>query len=317
MTPDRPSAPLPSTWQVCRRAWVLSRTIYVGSPRTFKHNLRWAVTVAARQALSRPWFETLATEEMAPFVHANPRLAFSPLGSYLSRTWNWDQRTKVLLDTYEFINNMGGRLKEAMLRPGGLVLARSELGKGLEARIRLGLDNKFRKEGEVAVFFELAPVPGPVAGMAFALEHRQRSADGGAVWPVEAAVWQPPIGRLYVRHLLDADRYEVELCFATGHSPTGSVDYAQLARITRWQAGPYFGGGIDCAKGQRDHTGAGGMVVRWMAYDNDLAAFVRLWADDRTTVGAWALQAAAVAGLDAGDASRLLRVMAAAKGGAS
>ena len=148
-------------------------------------------------------------------------------------------------------------------------------------------------------------------------QHRQRSADGGAVWPVEAAEWQPPIGRLYVRHLLDADRYEVELCFATGHSPTGSVDYAQLARITRWQAGPYFGGGIDCAKGQRDHTGAGGMVVRWMAYDNDLAAFVRLWADDRTTVGAWALQAAAVAGLDAGDASRLLRVMAAAKGGAS
>ena len=175
MTPDRPSAPLPSTWQVCRRAWVLSRTIYVGSPRTFKHNLRWAVTVAARQALSRPWFETLATEEMAPFVHANPRLAFSPLGSYLSRTWNWDQRTKVLLDTYEFINNMGGRLKEAMLRPGGLVLARSELGKGLEARIRLGLDNKFRKEGEVAVFFELAPFPGPVAGMAFSLEHREGS----------------------------------------------------------------------------------------------------------------------------------------------
>jgi uncharacterized protein VirK/YbjX len=46
-----------------------------------------------------------------------------------------------------------------------------DLGKGLEARIRVGHDPKFRKEGELAIFFEMPPYEGPVVGMALSLEH--------------------------------------------------------------------------------------------------------------------------------------------------
>jgi len=169
------SAPLSTTWKVSRRAWALSHEAYQPNRRKFKRNLRLAVTAAIRQAVTRPWFEFLATPEMVPYVHANPRLAFRPMNTYLSKGWNWDRRTKVILETYEFINAMEGKLKEAMTLPRGITLASVALGKGQEARFRLGFDAKFRKEGEICLFLELAPYEGDVTGMAISLEHLQGS----------------------------------------------------------------------------------------------------------------------------------------------
>jgi len=166
---------LTSTWKVSRRAWSLSHEMYKANRRKFKRNLRWAVTAAVRQAVTRPWFEFLATNGMAPFVHANPRLAFRPMNTYMSKAWSWERRTKVVLETYEFINSMNGVLREAMLRPEGRILAAVDLGKGLEARFRLGFDPKFRKEGELCLFLELSAYEGPVMGMALALEHLANS----------------------------------------------------------------------------------------------------------------------------------------------
>jgi len=34
--------------------------MYQGNPRKFKRNLRWALTVAVRRAVTQPWFERLA-----------------------------------------------------------------------------------------------------------------------------------------------------------------------------------------------------------------------------------------------------------------
>jgi uncharacterized protein len=166
---------LTSTWKVSRRAWSLSHEMYKANRRKFKRNLRWAVTAAVRQAVTRPWFEFLATPEMAPFVHANPRLAFRPMNTYMSKAWGWERRTKVVLETYEFINSMKGVLRDAMLQPEGRILAAVDLGKGLEARFRLGFDPKFRKEGELCLFLELSAYEGPVMGMALSLEHRADS----------------------------------------------------------------------------------------------------------------------------------------------
>ncbi|BDU73466.1 DUF535 family protein [Mesoterricola silvestris] len=166
---------LSSTWKVSRRAWSLSHEMYRANKRKFKRNLRWAVTAAVRQAVTRPWFEFLATPAMAPFVQANPRLAFRPMNTYMSKAWGWERRVKVILETYEFINAMDGILRDAMLRPEGRILASADLGKGLEARFRLGFDPKFRKEGELCLFLELSAYEGPVMGMALALEHRADS----------------------------------------------------------------------------------------------------------------------------------------------
>jgi uncharacterized protein len=170
MIRDEHSIKLPSAWQVCRRAWVLGRTIYQNHPRRLKYQLRWAITVLARQALSRRWFQSLAAPALTPFVRVNPRLVFVPMGKYMSRAWTWDRRAKVVLNTYEFINGMGSAIKDGMTREEGMTLAQVDLGKDLGLTIRLVSARKFRFEGEVSIFFELSPYPGPVAGMAFSLE---------------------------------------------------------------------------------------------------------------------------------------------------
>ena len=169
------SSPLSTSWKVSRRAWSLSNAMYQANPRKFKRNLRWAVTATVRQAVTRPWFEYLATPDLAPFVQANPRLAFRPMNTYVAKGWGWERRVKVILETYEFINAMDGILKEAMGRPEGKILVAVDLGKGMEARIRLGFDAKFRKEGELALFLEVTPFEGAVCGMAMSLEHGQGS----------------------------------------------------------------------------------------------------------------------------------------------
>jgi uncharacterized protein len=188
MIQDDPHFLLPSTWQVCRRAWVLGHTIYQNHPRSIKYKLRWAITVVARHALSRPWFQSLATPAMAPFVRVNPRLAFVPMGKYMSRAWTWEHRAKVVLDTYKFINGKGSAIKEAMIRAEGMTLAQVDLGKDLRLTIRLASERKFRFEGEVSVFFELSPYPGPVAGMAFSLEQEPEGRWVGYIGVVQGRV---------------------------------------------------------------------------------------------------------------------------------
>ena len=160
-------------WQVSRRAWHLSIQAYEESPaarRKFKRHLRWSVTAAVREAASSDWFSFLETPEIRPFVEANPRLAFHPMGGYLCTRWSWARRAKVIRETYEFLHAQGGALQQAMLQPGGMVLVRLPVGREDEARVRLGSDPQFRKEGEISAFLEMRSLPGAVSSFAFSLE---------------------------------------------------------------------------------------------------------------------------------------------------
>ncbi len=107
---------------------------------------------------------------MQGFVHANPRLVFRALTSYMSVRWGLARRTKVIQDTYLLIAHRGGFLAEAMRQPEGLTLAALDLDRGQKARIRIGSDAQFRKEGEISLFLELEGVHGPITGMALSIE---------------------------------------------------------------------------------------------------------------------------------------------------
>ena len=88
----------------------------------------------------------------------------------MSVRWDLAHRINVIQDTYRFIVNHGGLLEKAMQCPGGLTLAYLDLDRGQKARIRIGSDVQFRKEGEISVFLELEGIDGPVTGLAFSLE---------------------------------------------------------------------------------------------------------------------------------------------------
>lgn len=165
-------------WKVSRRAWDWSTKLHKGE-RNAKANalLRWAGAVSIRRAVANDWFSLLEKPEMKPFVEANPRLAFRPMGVYLSAQWDWDRRVKVIVDTYEFVHALGGALQDSLLRREGLVLARFPAGQGAEAILRFGIDSQLRREGEIAVLLECSLFKGYISKIAFSFERR-----AGAGW---------------------------------------------------------------------------------------------------------------------------------------
>lgn len=160
--------------RVSRKAWDYSTQAYEtrpGEQSKVKRHVRWATLAMVRKASVQGWFSFLDEPFVRPFVAANPRLAFRPMGTYMSRRWGWSRRFKVIRDTYIFVNAKGGAFQQAMLNPGGLLLSRIPLDKSGALILRLRADGQFRKEGEVGVFMELEGVPGAVSSFAFSLEH--------------------------------------------------------------------------------------------------------------------------------------------------
>lgn len=162
-----------------RRAWDWSVLAYEARPeerKKLKRHLRWAALAALRGEAARTWFQWLESPEIRPFVEANPRLAFRPMGSYLCVTWDWDRRQRVIRDTYAFILAQGGAFRDALLRPEGITLMQLPLGREQNGRVTLGVDPQFRKEGELAVSIEMEGFKGAISSMAISLE---RLPDGG------------------------------------------------------------------------------------------------------------------------------------------
>jgi uncharacterized protein len=161
--------------RVSRRAWAYSTQAYQARPgeqKKLKRHLRWTILSVIREASVRGWFSFLEEPIMRPFLAANPRLAFRPMGTYMSRRWGWTKRFKVIRDTYVFVDAKGGAFREAMLREGGLLLAQIPLEKAKGLVLRMRADAQFRKEGEVGVFLEFEGIQGAISSFAFSLEHR-------------------------------------------------------------------------------------------------------------------------------------------------
>lgn len=164
---------VPPYWRAASRAWQWSQRVYCSNSKSlslFKRHLRWATAAALSPNEALDWFSFHDEPAILGFSQVNPRLVFRALTSYMSVRWDFAHRTKVIQDTYRFIVNQGGFLEKAMQCPGGMTLVELDLDRGQKARIRVGSDAQFRKEGEISLFLELDGVEGPVTGIAFSLE---------------------------------------------------------------------------------------------------------------------------------------------------
>jgi uncharacterized protein VirK/YbjX len=135
-----------------------------------KQNLRWTVLAAAHAGRARSWFDTLDTPEFAKYRDANPRLAFRPLRPYMSTRWTIARRVEVILGTYRVAEREGGALREALLRPEPVPVGRFTLRDGGDAELFLGMDERYRKEGEITLSAHCAALGGLLMSLAFSME---------------------------------------------------------------------------------------------------------------------------------------------------
>lgn len=200
-----PSTPNQVSWiGSARLAWAYSQRIYgleqqshSGKPRSgFKRHVRWSLMALLCPGWSRLWFQEVEGGPMRPFVEVNPRLAFRPMASYLSKNLAWQDRVRIIRDTYRFVAT-DPALRQAMSSMDGMEWARIQLELGT-LLIRLQPSTRFRKEGEITVSLSLDEPDRILSSFSFSIE----AMEGGQAWAMRiGAVQGHAIGSDQVREL--------------------------------------------------------------------------------------------------------------------
>ena len=122
---------------------------------------------------------------MRPFSDRQPALALKPLRPYLSMNWGLERRIKVLTETFELIDTTAS-LREAVLNPAGVVLARVAQHRAEACLVQLGWDPRFHKEGELVISLRGEAASGHALSMALAFERHATVCDPSlccCMWP--------------------------------------------------------------------------------------------------------------------------------------
>lgn len=123
--------------------------------------------------LSKWWFELLKSPDFLLITKHRPRVYFKPFRPYLSIHWTKKQRAKVVLDTYRFI--MKNEAFTRFITEGQIEIARFTLHENDEGILTLGYNYKYRKEGELVLFFKCSQIEGMIASAAFSFEETEEN----------------------------------------------------------------------------------------------------------------------------------------------
>ncbi len=116
------------------------------------------------------WFTTLETPEYASITTYRERLYIKPFRVYQSTKWDKKQKQKVIHDTFRLIKSKGPKFKQVINMDSPITIADFKLKDDINARITLGYDDKYRKEGELVLFFTCNAFGGLISATAFSFE---------------------------------------------------------------------------------------------------------------------------------------------------
>ena len=91
--------------------------------------------------------------------------------------------------------------------------------------------------------------------------------------------WAPPVGVLFVRIMAAPWGDRITLGYAVEPPGDGLQKTRALAEMRNWHAEPEYGCSYECAKGDLD-TSHAAPIVRRLANEDDVTAFLRLWDRD-------------------------------------
>jgi len=116
------------------------------------------------------WFTLLKSPNFSfVFIH-RPRLYIKPFRPYISIKWNKKQKVKVILDTYRFIKSKGETFTQLLTHNEDKIIAHLVFNNTYEGFLKLGYDDRFRKEGELVLSLECSQLGGKIISVAFSFE---------------------------------------------------------------------------------------------------------------------------------------------------
>ncbi len=116
------------------------------------------------------WFRILKSPDFVSISYHRPLLYFKPFRVYMSIRWSKQQRMKVILDTYKFINAKGSSFAEVIHQKEGIEMSRFKLSDELEGVLKIGYDDRYRKEGELVFSFDCEQLGGMIISAAVSFE---------------------------------------------------------------------------------------------------------------------------------------------------
>ena len=101
------------------------------------------------------WFNSL---QLAPYRHIfsyRPRIYIKPFRPYISSAWDKKRKLKVISETYEFLKNINPLFYQNILNSKeSIIISELVFNDNYFGSLKLGYDERFRKEGELVLFIE-------------------------------------------------------------------------------------------------------------------------------------------------------------------
>ncbi|GMT44414.1 MAG: hypothetical protein IEMM0006_0246 [bacterium] len=161
--------PFPS---VAVNGWQLASRAFAGGRKSYRTKQQWKSFFGALinpQFASR-WFKILKSPDLLLIATHRPWLYLKPFRVYMSIRWTKKQKIKVILDTYQFILSKGEAFMQVITRSSGVEITRFKLNDTIKGVLTLGYDYRYRKEGELVLFFECNQLGGRIVAAAFSFE---------------------------------------------------------------------------------------------------------------------------------------------------
>jgi uncharacterized protein len=137
-------------------AWKLAGKVY-GSEKAlcrFKQQCKCFFRLFINYKFASEWLGELQDPSFRTVMTHRSHIFIKPFRSYISRNWDKNKKSKVLLDSYRFIMNKNEKLMQVITSEKGIEIANFMLNDTLAGRVILKYDSKHNREGEMILAFQ-------------------------------------------------------------------------------------------------------------------------------------------------------------------
>jgi uncharacterized protein VirK/YbjX len=188
--------------------------------------------------LTNLWLSKLNGEELGDVFKYRPRIFLKPYRPYLSTQWSKLKAINVILNNYNFLRKKG---LINLIGTNSSHISFFSLKDGIDARLEIGYDEKFRKEGEMVVKFVSDDLGGVISMASFSFEN-------------ESGVWTCRIGCIQGNNELPSDKIKLAQKLMYGLRPKVLVVFAIQMICNALQVDYLFGSGDSIQAHKKKHA---------------------------------------------------------------
>ena len=140
-----------------------------------KQQLKIVVYTFLYPKFSYKWFQFIKSPNFSPILNQRPVLYVKPYRPYISTKWNKKQKIKVIQDNYNFLKNKGNLLSKLLnANKVPIIIAEVQFKNDFVGYLKLGYDYRYRKEGELVLFFDCDKLGGRIISASFSFEELKK-----------------------------------------------------------------------------------------------------------------------------------------------